>query len=157
MNDRILPYTGAFGRMESNTAALMKILDSLESQERMVKAMLEDRKKQLNGKSKPQPGLNQLAESTAQVLNHDPPPLQFTTANTCRERCTGNFHPLVNMVLVSKAIHGSMQPQRCSEKCLGSALSNHDGRSRMELPAQLLKHVLVAIPCPAAFPPLKME
>lgn len=89
----ILPCTGAFGRMESNTAALMKILDSLESQERMVKAMLEDRKKQLSGKSKPQSGINQIAESTAQVLSHDPPLLQLTTANTCRERCTGKCHP----------------------------------------------------------------
>ena len=93
----VLPCTGAFGRMESNTAALMKILDSLESQERMVKAMLEDRKKQLNGKSKskPQPGMNQLAESTAQVLDHDHSLFQLTTADICRERCKGKCHHLV--------------------------------------------------------------
>ena len=61
-------YTGAFGRMESNTAALMKILDSLEKQERMVKSMLEDRRKQLKG-SKPhaQPAMLQLTASTTQV------------------------------------------------------------------------------------------
>ena len=53
--------------MESNTAALMKILDSLEKQERMVKTMLEDRKKQLEGKGRPQPGLQQLTASAAQV------------------------------------------------------------------------------------------
>ena len=58
--------TGAFGRMESGTAALMKILDTLEKQERMVKAMLEDRKQQLKG-GKPQPALLQLTASTAQV------------------------------------------------------------------------------------------
>ena len=60
------PHTGTFGRMESNTAALMKILDSLEKQERMVKSMLEDRKKQLKG-SKPQPTMLQLTASTTQV------------------------------------------------------------------------------------------
>ena len=58
--------TGAFGRMESGTAALMKILDSLEKQERLVKAMLEDRKQQLKG-SRPQPAMLQLTASTAQV------------------------------------------------------------------------------------------
>ncbi|CAK0759515.1 hypothetical protein CVIRNUC_002703 [Coccomyxa viridis] len=52
--------------MESNTAALMKILDSLEKQERMVKSMLEDRKKQLKG-SKPQPAMLQLTASTTQA------------------------------------------------------------------------------------------
>ena len=52
--------------MESNTAALMKILDSLEKQERMVKSMLEDRRKQLKG-SKPQPTMLQLTASTTQV------------------------------------------------------------------------------------------
>ncbi|CAL5227048.1 g9946 [Coccomyxa viridis] len=59
--------SGTFGRMESNTAALMKILDSLEKQERMVKTMLEDRKRQLKGKSRPQPGLEQLTTSAAQA------------------------------------------------------------------------------------------
>ena len=64
------PCAGTFGRMESNTAALMKILDSLEKQERMVKTMLEDRKRQLKGKSRPQPGLEQLTTSAAQVQHH---------------------------------------------------------------------------------------
>lgn len=59
--------TGAFGRMESNTAALMKILNSLESQERMVKAMLDDRKRQLKGGKAQQPAMRQLTASTAQV------------------------------------------------------------------------------------------
>ena len=63
--------TGAFGRMESNTAALMKILDSLEKQERMVKSMLEDRRKQLKG-SKPQPAMLQLTASTTQVSYRSP-------------------------------------------------------------------------------------
>ncbi len=65
-----VPCAGTFGRMESNTAALMKILDSLEKQERMVKTMLEDRKRQLKGKGKPQPGLQQLTASAAQVEHH---------------------------------------------------------------------------------------
>ena len=52
--------------MESDTAALMKMLDTLERQERMVKAMLEDRKKQLRG-GKPQPTMLQLTASTTQV------------------------------------------------------------------------------------------
>lgn len=64
----LIHHAGTFGRMESNTAALMKILDSLEKQERMVKTMLEDRKRQLRGNgAKAHPGLAQLASSTAQV------------------------------------------------------------------------------------------
>ncbi len=64
---------GAFGRMESNTVALMKILDSLEKQERMVKTMLEDRKRQLKGSgAKANPGMAQLTASTAQVENRLP-------------------------------------------------------------------------------------
>ena len=66
---------GAFGRMESNTTALVKILDSLEKQERMVKAMLEDRKRQLKGKGRAQPGLEQLTASAAQVQHHDTDPV----------------------------------------------------------------------------------
>ena len=70
-----LPCAGAFGRMESNTAALMNILDSLEKQERMVKAMLEDRKRQLKGKGRAQPGLEQLTASAAQVQYHATDPV----------------------------------------------------------------------------------
>ena len=58
---------GAFGRMESDTAALAKILDRLEEQERMVKAMLEDRKQQLKGKGRPQPGSRPVRARAAQV------------------------------------------------------------------------------------------
>ena len=67
----LIHHAGTFGRMESNTAALMKILDSLEKQERMVKTMLEDRKRQLRGNgAKAHPGLAQLTASTAQVREH---------------------------------------------------------------------------------------
>ena len=66
---------GTFGRMESNTTALVKILDSLEKQERMVKAMLEDRKRQLKGKGRSQPSLEQLTASAAQVQHHDTDPV----------------------------------------------------------------------------------
>lgn len=66
--------------MESNTAALVKILDSLEKQERMVKAMLEDRKRQLKDKGRAQPGLEQLTASTAQVQHHATHPVILATS-----------------------------------------------------------------------------
>ena len=69
-NTLSLPHAGTFGRMESNTTALVKILDSLEKQEHMVKGMLEDRKRQLKGKGRAQPSLEQLTASTAQVEHH---------------------------------------------------------------------------------------